>query len=228
MRTSIIIFALFAPVLALAQFGPSGRADSWEVSIGAFNQVSQNLGGEDSDPGAAVPNSSSLDIDSEWGYTFNVTYNFTEHLALGADLDWIRPRYELTLVPDDPLENAVSLKHRASQFNGRLKGTYTFSANNFSPFVDLGIGWTRFDSNVADGPPVTGCWWHPWWGYICENFYSTFSSTEFTYGTGVGLRYDFSGGGAIKASYNWWWLDSGGKSDDFSLEAFRLEYAWRF
>jgi opacity protein-like surface antigen len=229
MRISIILFTFFAPALALAQFGLNpDRAQSWEMSIGAFNQSSISVGGASNDPAATVPNSSSLSLDSEWGFSFNATYNFTDHLALGMDLDWVRPRYDVTLVPDDPLEDTVEIRHRGSQFKGRFKGTYTFSENNFTPFVDVGLGWTRFDTNVADGPPVTGCWWHPWWGYICENFYSTFSSTEFTYGTGVGLRYDLSGGGVLKASYNYWWLDSGGKSDDFSLDAFRIEYGWRF
>lgn len=229
MRITVILFTIFAPAVAFAQFGLNpDRAQSWEMSIGAFNQSSISVGGASDDPAATVPNSSSLSLDSEWGFSFNATYNFTDHLALGMDLDWVRPRYDVTLVPDDPLEDTIEIRHRGNQFNGRFKGTYTFSKNNFTPFVDVGLGWTRFDTNVADGPPVTGCWWHPWWGYICENFYSTFGSTEFTYGTGVGLRYDLSGGGVLKASYNYWWLDSGGKSDDFSLDAFRIEYGWRF
>lgn len=229
MRTAIVFLTLFAPALAMAQWGlNTPRAGSWEMSVGAFNQDGNSLGGEGSEPGAVVPNSSSLKVDSEWGYSFAFNYNFSDKLSLGADLDWVRPRYEATLVPDDPLENPVSIKHRATQFNGRIKGTYNFSEKALTPFVNAGIGWTRFDSNVADGPPVTGCWWHPWWGYICESFYSTFSSTEFTYGTGIGLRYDLQGSGTIKASYNYWWLDSGGQSEDFELDSFRIEYAWRF
>ena len=167
MRISIILFTFFAPALALAQFGLNpDRAQSWEMSIGAFNQSSISVGGASNDPAATVPNSSSLSLDSEWGFSFNATYNFTDHLALGMDLDWVRPRYDVTLVPDDPLEDTVEIRHRGSQFNGRFQGTYTLSENNFTPFVDVGLGWTRFDTNVADGPPVTGCWWHPWWGYI--------------------------------------------------------------
>ena len=227
MRTAIVLFVLLSPALALAQFGTTPRAGSWEMSIGAFNQSSNNLQGEASEPTAGVDNTSSLKVDSEWGYSFAFAYNFNDRLSLGADLDWVRPRYDVNLVPDDPAEDPINIRHRATQFNGRIKGTFNFSENAFTPFVNVGIGWTEFDSNVVDGPPVTGCWWHPWWGYICENFYSTFSSTEFTYGTGVGLRYDLDNG-TIKASYNYWWLDSGGASEDFTLDSFRIEYAWRF
>jgi len=229
MRKFVVVLGLFAPALGLAQWGGvPDRAGSYELTIAAVNQTSNSVGGKASESVAGVPNSSSLSLDSNWGFSFNFTYNFTAHVALGADFDYLEPRYSLVLVPDDPLGNTVNIKHRASQFNGRIKGTYLFSENALTPFVDVGLGWTHFDSNVVKGDPITGCWWHPWWGYICENFYDTFSSTEFTYGTGVGLRYETKNGGAIKASYNYWWLDSGGQSEAFSLDSLRLEYAWRF
>ena len=229
MRAQLVCLFFLMPIAALAQWSNSGsRADSWEVSVGAIYQRSESVGGSGSDSMAMVSNSSSLRVEDEWGYTFNGTYFFTDHLALGVDLDFIRPRYQATLVPDDANLNPVTINHRASQFNGRIKGSYLFSKNAFSPFVELGLGWSNFDSNVASGPPITGCWWHPWWGYVCSNFYDTFSSTEFTYGAGVGLRYELLGDGVIKASYSYWELDSGGQSSDFGLEGARLEFAWRF
>jgi opacity protein-like surface antigen len=228
MRTLVLLAALLGPAVALAQWGVPQRAGSWELSVGAIYQFGQTVGGEATDSGASVPNSSALQVKDRWGYTFNGTYNLSSHFGIGVDLDFLRPDYNLTLVPDNPALSPVQVNHRASQFNGRIKGTWTFSEKAFSPFVDAGIGWTNVDSNIADGPPVTGCWWHPWWGYICSNFYNTFSSTEFTYGLGVGLRYDIDGGGFIKASYNYWELDSGGLSEDFAFESARIEYGWRF
>ena len=104
----------------------------------------------------------------------------------------------------------------------------TFLEGPLSPFVEAGIGWSYFDSNVADGPPVTGCWWHPWWGYICSNFYSTFSSTEFSYGAALGLRYIMRGGMTLKLSVNQYWLDVGNAGGDPELNAARLEVGWSF
>ena len=229
MRILAIFMLVLSPALALAQWSNSGgRSQTWEFSVGAIYQDSFSVGGTATDGGARVPNTSSLDVSGQLGFTFNGTYNFTDHLALGVDFDFLRPDYTATLVPDDPNEDTLRINHTASQFNGRIKGTYNLMDGSFTPFVDVGIGWSNFDSNVADGPPVTGCWWHPWRGYICSNYFSTFSSTEFSYGAGLGLRYELLGDGIIKAAYNYWELDSGGQSSDFALEGFRVEFAWRF
>jgi opacity protein-like surface antigen len=81
---------------------------------------------------------------------------------------------------------------------------WNFTDGPFTPYVQAGIGWTNIDSNVADGPPTTGCWWDPWWGYVCRSSYSTYDDTNFSYGAGVGLRYEFGYGQRtfVKASYN--------------------------
>jgi opacity protein-like surface antigen len=229
MRILAIFLLFLSPALALAQWSNSGsRAQTWEISIGAIYQDSLSVGGTATDSGASVPNSSSLSVKDDWGFTFNATYNFNDHMALGVDFDYLRPRYDVNLVPDDPNESSIRINHTASQFNGRIKGTYNLFKSSFTPFVDLGVGWSNFDSNVTSGPPITGCWWHPWWGYVCSNYYDTFSSTKFSYGAGIGARYELLGDGIIKVAYNYWELDSGGQSSDFTLEGLRIEFAWRF
>ena len=168
--TAVIIF-LAIPGIALAQ---GDRSGSWEWSFAALYQESKSMGSE---------GESTLDVDSALGFGFNFGYNFTNHFTLGFDLDFIKPDYRAVLVDDTviPADTTV-IDHKFSQFNGRLKGTYSFLDGPFMPFVEAGIGWTYIDSNVVDGPPITGCWWHPWWEYICSNFYNTFSETTFTYG----------------------------------------------
>ena len=212
---ALTIIAALLPASAMAQFGEP----KWDFSIGAVYQESQFSGGLEG---------SSLSMDSELGFGVSFNYAFSSRFSLGADMDFISPDYTAILVSEDDPTDTLQIDHSASQFNGRIKGTYTFSEEKFSPFVDVGMGWTDVDSNITSGPPVTGCWWHPWWGYICSNFYDTFSSTEFTYGVGIGLRYEIDGGGFIKASYNYWELDSGGLSGDFALDSARIEYGWRF
>lgn len=214
------VLVLVAPALAYAQnFGSTGRAQSWEFSIGGIYQEGDSSSGE---------GGSSLNVDGELGIAFNVGYNFNERLLLGADFDFIKPDYQAVLVDENNPLNTTTINHSWSQFNGRLKGTFNFMEGPFTPYVEAGIGWTYIDSNVVDGPPITGCWWHPWWGYICSNFYNTFSSTEFSYGAGLGLRYDFVGGSFIKGSYSLWKLDTGGSAADPELKSWRLEYGWRF
>jgi len=216
-RFIIAILIIAIPTISNAQMD---RARTWEWSIAALYQDSKNMG---SDQG------SSLRVDGAGGLGFNISYNFTSKFMVGVDLDWLRPDYRAELVNDEvfPIETTV-IDHEFSQFNGRIKGTFNFSDGPFTPFVEGGFGWTYFDSNVADGPPITGCWWHPYWGYICENFYSTFTETSFSYGAGLGLRYQMRGGTFIKGSYNVWDLDSLGSADDSTLTGIKLEFGWSF
>jgi len=217
MRTLLIAaLALTMPALAFAQ---TNRANSWEWSVAAIYQDSASSGAE---------GGSNLKLDNEIGFGLNFGYNFTNKLALSGDFEWLRPDFTATLVEDAPTPTSTTIRHTMSQFNGRIKGTLTFLETPLSPYVEAGIGWSYFDSNVADGPPITGCWWHPWWGYICENFYSTFSSTEFSYGGALGLRYMLRGGMTLKLSVNQYWIDVGSAGGDPELNAARLEFGWSF
>lgn len=217
MRTKLIaILLLTAPGLSLAQID---RTDTWEWSIAGIYQDS-------ADSGAA--GGSSVDVDSAFGLGVNLSYNFSNRLSVGADFEWLRPDYTATIISDDVPPQQSTINYEFSQFNGRFKGTLNFLEGPLTPYVEAGLGWTYIDSNVADGPPVTGCWWNPWWGYICDNFYSTYSDTSFTYGGALGLRYQMRGGVVMKLSLNHYILDFGSGKPDPSLDAARLEFGWAF
>jgi opacity protein-like surface antigen len=228
MRVLVLAVLALLPALVSAQsFRVPGTAQPWYLSISAVYQDSLSVGGEGG-PETAIPDTSSLDVNSELGFGLNFGYNFNKYLAIGLDIEWLRPDYKATLVPEDPNENPVIIDHELTQWNWRLKGTWNFTEGPFVPYVDLGYAWSNIDSNVADGPPLTGCWWDPWWGYVCSNFYQTISSTESGWGGGVGIRYDLPMEGFLRLSWNRWELESGGNSDDLTLESFRLEYGWTF
>ena len=223
----VAILVLVSPIAFAQSYG--GAEGTWDISIGAIYQDSLSAGGEGSDMMAETPDSSSLKIDNELGFGFSFAYNITDHLAVGLDIDWLRPDYKATLVPDDPNESETVIDHELTQWNWRLKGSYNFTDGPLVPYVDLGYAWTNIDSNVIEGEPITGCWWDPWFGYICRDFYTTFSSTESGWGGGVGLKYFLPGGGSfLRLSWNRWELEAGGSSDDFTLESFRFDYGWRF
>jgi opacity protein-like surface antigen len=215
-KAMLAIAVLVLPSLASAQMDRTG---SWEWSVIAIYQDSADSG---ADGGSA------LDVDSELGLGFNFTYNFNNNFSLGADFEWVRPDFTATLISDEDPPQTTTINHTLTQFNGRFKGTWNFIDGPLTPYAELGLGWSWFDSNVADGPPITGCWWHPWWGYICSNYYSTFSSTEFTYGGALGLRYTMRGGMFWKFSVNHYVLDAGSGGADPELNAARLEIGWGF
>ena len=228
MRKLFALLALVLPMVASAQsFRAPGASEPWYLSIAAIYQDGLTAGGKGG-PESPTPDSSSLRVSSELGYGLNFGYNFNKNLALGLDIEYLRPDYKATLVPEDPNDSTVVIDHRLTQWNWRLKGTWNFTEGPLVPYVDFGYGWTNVDSNVVEGDPIVGCWWDPWWGYICSDFYNTFSTTETSWGGAVGLRYDLTGGGFLKFSWNRWELESGGNSSDLTLESIRLEYGWTF
>ena len=221
----LTIVFLVAPAISMAQGYGSGRAQSWDFAIGGIYQSGDSSAGQ---------GGSSLDVDNALGLGFNIGYNINNHFNISADFDFLRPDYKAVVVtepnpnPGNLPPETTTINHRLSQFNGRLKGTFYFTDGPLVPYVEAGFGWTYIDSNVASGPPQGFCWWHPWWGYICDSFVNTFSSTETTYGGALGLRYEMAGNSFIKASYNLWKLDTGSERVEPQLESFRLEYGWRF
>ena len=214
-----IVIALLALALPALTFAQGNRAGTWEWSLAAVYQDSASSG---------AAGGSNLKIDNELGFGFGFGYNFTDKLALSGDFEWLRPDFTATLINESDPNDRRQIDHTMSQFNGRIKGTLTFLSSPLSPYVEAGLGWSYFDSNVADGPPITGCWWHPWWGYICDGFYNTFDSTEFTYGGALGLRYMMRGGMLLKLSVNQYWVDAGNAGGDPELNAARLEIGWTF
>ena len=228
MRVFFIALVTMLPLLAQAQsFRVPGGSEPWYLSIAAVYQDSLAVGGQGGSESAA-PDSSSLRVSSELGFGLNFGYNFNKNFALGLDIEWLRPDYKATLAPEDPNGSPIVIDHRLTQWNWRLKGTWNFTEGPLVPYVDFGYGWTNVDSNVVEGEPIVGCWWDPWWGYVCQDFYRTFSSTETSWGGAVGLRYDLPMEGFLRLSWNRWELDSGGNSQDLTLESYRLEYGWTF
>ncbi len=197
----------------------SQRGKNWEATIQVLGTSSESSDGS---------NGSSIDFNSTTGWGFGVTYNFNQHLSLGFDGAFVRPRYTAVLAPDDG-SDPTTISHKASLFNGALNGTWNLLKGNFTPYVQLGLGWTNIDSNVADGPPLTGCWWDPWWGYQCANFYSTYKDTRFSWNGGLGLRYEFQNKMFLKGSVNRVYLDADNSaSADPKFDLWKLELGWMF
>lgn len=217
MRTIFITtLVLLMPAISMAQYNNS-RAQTWDFSVAALYQNGSSSGGD---------GGSSLEVRDTWGFGFNFGYNFNDRFAIGADFDFLRPGFKATMVSDTSPPESRVIDHTANQFNGRVKGILNIMDGPLVPYVEAGFGWTYVDSNVASGPPQTGCWWHPWWGYICSNFYNTFSSTEFSYGGALGVRYELRGNTFLKLSYNYWEIDAGTTKP--TIDSFRLDYGWRF
>lgn len=208
---------LAIPFLASAQTrtGSADRAGQWETTLGVYGTKSENADGT---------NGSGADIDGTLGLTFSVGYNFSDHLALRFDGSWLAPDYTATLATEE--RGLVEIDNELDVFSGQFNGVYHLMDGPFTPYVQAGLGWTYIDSNIVDGLPSTGCWWDPWWGYICANFYSTYSTTNFSWNVGLGLRYEFRSDMFIRGGWEQTRIDSDGTNPSF--DALRLEIGWQF
>jgi opacity protein-like surface antigen len=218
MKKALLLLAVLGlSTTAAAQ--QNSRDDTWEFALIIQDTSGDDLRGEN---GSAV----SVEGDTGWGVALN--YNFNSHLSLGGELIWGSPDYDALLIPDDGIGIPEQISHELSIFQYAIKGTFNLIDGPLTPYAELGFGWANIDSNIADQPPITGCWWDPWWGYVCDTFYSTYDKTRTYYSGALGLRWDLNNGMTLKGSYGITEVDVSKATSKPSLEVLRLDIAWRF
>ncbi len=195
-----------------------GRARTWEFGFNVFDTSSVALAGD---------GGSSIDVDGDIGYGAVGAYNFTDRLALSAELNWTTPSYSAVLTAEDTgLDAVVDTELEVSLL--MVKGVYYVLERDLTPFVEVGIGWADIDSNIVEGPPLTRCWWDPWWGYVCRQFYDTYTDTRTTYAAALGVRFDFGRSNVLKASLGTLRIDTSDRTEDHEQDVVRVEVLWKF
>jgi len=144
---------------------------------------------------------SELKVDSTLGWGFSFAWNWTERLNLAYRFMSTSPKYSALFVQEEDPDTPGELNYKMTKNTHQFNVTYNFSSKAFTPFVVAGVGWTKLDSNVPNSPPALGCWWDPWWGYICFADWETYKTSEFTYNLGAGVRWDINTMVFTKASY---------------------------
>jgi opacity protein-like surface antigen len=189
------------------------RYGQWEASL-----LAQFETGADK----SFDNGESLDIDDSYGWGFTLGWNWTEKWNLAYKFTLNKPDYAATIVPEDPEMPPQTIDYTLSKYTHQFNVTYHFFKGPLTPYIQAGAGWTKLDSNILSRPPTTGCWWDPWWGYICSTTWETYDTTKFSYNAGLGLRWDINGLMFVRGSYNREFVKTDSGSLDFdtlSLEA---------
>lgn len=143
-------------------------------------------------------NGAEADINERSSLGFGLGYNIDHHIELSVLFAASNSNYTGTRIidndPEDPEQPNGPQKFSANLYTSSINFafTYNFLSTPFTPYVSANIGSTFIDSGIPTGNITTGCWWDPWWGYICTPRTQTYTSTEFNYGVGIGLRYDFN------------------------------------
>jgi opacity protein-like surface antigen len=106
--------------------------------------------------------------------------------------------------------------------------TYNILARPVTPFIAGGLGWSWVDTNIATGPPTVGCWWYPWYGYVCTGYPNSKTLSGLAYELGAGVRWDFNRSFDARASYNMKWIDFGNTKGKPDFDGFQLLFGWKF
>jgi hypothetical protein len=168
---------------------------------------------------------SSVDINDDFGIGFGAGYNFNNHFQLGGLFNYNSRSYDATVVRNDGSTFQYGNTMETSTF--ALNGTYYILDKNFTPFISGSVGYTWVDTNIQNGPPTGYCWWDPWYGYICNSYVPTKTQSSWTYGGGLGVRYDFNQRFSMQGSYNKSWVDIDNTSGSTDIDIWRLDFIFR-
>jgi len=214
---TILLVCLVTTLSSMAATAGS-RTGSWDMTVQLLGNFHDTSRGD---------NGSKLTIDPTVGLGFGAAFNFSEHLQLGGELSFISPDYTATLNADSGGVQAIDAEMEV--INGHIYGTWNFMEGPLTPYVRAGLGWTYVDSNIVSSDiPIGVCWWDPWWGYICSDFYDTYDDTRFSYGGGVGVRYEISREYFVQGGVDHYELSGGGLGASPEFDLWRIEFGWRF
>jgi len=163
------------------------------------------------------------DINGDMGWLVSFGYNLSENLALDLDLGWSSVSYTGTRIEQGPPVGQTQYGGRLDTTSTHFNLTYYFMTKTFTPFVSANIGGTWIDSDIPVGPPVTGCWWDPWYGQLCGPYQPTYANSEFTYGAGLGLRYDARNNVFVRGTIGQQWLDISSASGTPDFTMYRID-----
>jgi opacity protein-like surface antigen len=186
------------------------RDPGWEFGGELIYQDSSDF---DADGG------SSASLDSDIGIALTFGYRVSDRFEVNFGLDWNNIDYSAHLVNDVTPGLSLDVDGELEAFTPRIGAVFNFMDGPITPFVSGTIGYSFIDTNIPQGPPVSGCYWDPWYGYICGTWQDTRSTEEFMYGAGLGVRWDVNDAWSVKFSYDKRWIDSEASVD---LDQFKL------
>ena len=216
MRALPLVLLLCLPRIAAAQ--SADRTGSWEAGFKLTDTSHEFLTGE---------GGSSLDVEGELAWGFFGGYHINEHFEIVGEIAWSDPDYLAEFPLDGPGNTVIQVDAELDIWYTEFKAVFNLLDREFTPYAEVGYGWTVVDSNIQDGPAETGCWWDPWWGYMCTSFYDTYESTINSLTYAVGLRWDMSDSSVLKASYGIREFDLD-RAEDLEQDVFAIDFAWKF
>ena len=201
-----------APDLAMDDGRP------WETRLGLGYQLGSDI---DFDGGTTA------EFKSSTGFLIGLGYELSDHFEVGANFTYDDRDYDARLAGDQPGE-VFPVKGSIESMGVMLNLHYYFLTGRFTPFITTGVGWNFVDTNIPTEPPQVGCWWNPWYGYICQDFQETKNVDGFAYQLGAGLRYRVNPSISVSGGYQMSWLEFPKADGTPSFDGLQLILNWGF
>jgi opacity protein-like surface antigen len=218
LRTIYLAGLTLALLAGATAANAQSREGRWEFTLGSPIQ----LGGTFDFKGG-----STVKTNDDWGFGMTAGYNSTDNVTWSFGLKWAGVGYDANVVKDDGGVTGISGTYDAWGLSANV--LYHFGQGGaLAPFVGAGIGYTWIDTNVPNGIPTTGCWWDPWYGYICTTSYPTKTVDSFSYQAMLGLRYAFNPSTFLRLSYASQWVDINNATSTPRFDVIGLEIGWLF
>jgi len=198
----------------------SGRAGNWEW----YGEV-RFIFAKD----ISFGHGTSVSTDDDAGFGLGFGYNIDDHWLASFEFQYNELNYKATIASADvPPKASTTLGGTAqiSRFGGSL--AYNLLAGPITPYASASLGWSWVDSNIPTGPPQTGCWWDPWFGYLCSTWQPTATNSGFTYGLGIGMRWDAGQHFFMRFGYEYDWVDLSHASSTPGFSLLRLQFGTRY
>jgi hypothetical protein len=192
------------------------RDAGWEAGIDLVYQDATTL---DFDGGTKA------NLSTDYGLALDFGYRINANLEVQFAFDWANVDYSAAIVTGTG--NVVKASGTYEALTPRVNVQYNFLTGAVTPFVKGGIGYSFVDTNIPTGRPQTGCWWDPWFGYLCTSVQNTKSIDGFAYQFGAGVRWDLAYSSSLRLSFERHWTDfgNGGTQD---VDQIKLGYSWSY
>lgn len=205
--------ALLIGILFAAGAQSQSRPPGWEFRADVLYQNQKR---------AYTEGGSDVKLDTNWGGSLGMTYRFNPYAELSLLLDLQSINYDAKVVRADVPNTSVNVSDKVDIYTPRVVGNFNFIDYPLTPYVSAGMGWSFVDSNVPNGQAEVGCWWDPWFGYICAPYQTTYHNDAFEYDIGAGLRWDISKNFGMRFAYEKHWVSLSGAAGTPNLDQFRI------
>jgi opacity protein-like surface antigen len=194
----IVILILTAAGLAQAQSNAPGmREGRWQFALQTRYTSSKDFSGE---------GGSKLSISDDLGWGFGFGYNVSDQFNLGFSFTWRSIPYVATIVDADDSQNSTRYSNWLDTSTLGVNGEWTILRSRISPYVFGAVGWIAIDTNIYAGSDY-GCWWDPWWGYICSEYGTSYGTNATSWSLGTGLRMELTRDVFLRVGYEHGWVN---------------------